>query len=471
MSDAADAALSPDTQSVKSDFLARAGEAALGGDGYYRQVLEALPVAVYMTDAAGRISFYNAAAAALWGCRPELGKSEWCGSLKLFWPDGTPLPHDQCPMALALKRKEPVRGIEAVAERPDGSRVPFLPIPTPLFGAAGELVGAVNMLIDLTDRKRAERDERRLIAIVESSNDAIISKDLNGIINSWNPAAERLFGYAAEETIGRSIMMLIPAGRTDEEQEILARIRRGERIDHYETVRRRKDGGLVEISITVSPIKNAKGRIIGASKIARDITERRRADERQQLLLAELKHRIKNTLTTVQAVARQTLRSAAPDEHKAFSGRIQTLAKAQDLLTGENWDRALLREVVAQAVSAFEQEIRSRFLLAGPDDVWLDANRSSRLTMALHELATNAVKYGALSNGRGQVRVTWELLQDAVSRRVSLCWEESGGPPVIPPQRKGFGTMLIERILEGEPGETSLEFRPEGVVCCLELAV
>src|SRR5215475_6480763 len=166
MSDAADAALSPDTRSPKSDFLARAGEAALGGDGYYRQVLEALPVAVYMTDADGRISFYNAAAAALWGCRPELGKSEWCGSLRLFWPDGTPLPHDQCPMALTLKRKEPVRGIEAVAERPDGSRVPFRRIPTPLFGAAGELVGAVNMLIDLTDRKRAERDERRLIAIV-----------------------------------------------------------------------------------------------------------------------------------------------------------------------------------------------------------------------------------------------------------------------------------------------------------------
>jgi PAS domain S-box-containing protein len=129
----------------------------------FRQLLNALRAAVYTTDAAGRISFYNEAAAELWGCRPELGRSEWCGSWRLSWPDGTPLPHHECPMALALKEDRCIRGMEAVAERPDGTRVPFIPYPTPLHDASGKLVGAVNMLVDITDRKRAEEQQALLI--------------------------------------------------------------------------------------------------------------------------------------------------------------------------------------------------------------------------------------------------------------------------------------------------------------------
>jgi PAS domain S-box-containing protein len=122
----------------------------------FRELLEALPAAVYTTDAAGRITFYNQAAVELWGCRPELGKSTWCGSWRLYWPDGTPMRHDECPMAVALKENRAVRGAEAVAERPDGTRVPFIPYPTPLRDASGNLIGAVNMLVDITDRKQAE---------------------------------------------------------------------------------------------------------------------------------------------------------------------------------------------------------------------------------------------------------------------------------------------------------------------------
>ena len=129
----------------------------------FRELLDALPAAIYTTDAAGRLTYYNDAAAELWGQRPPLGTSEWCGSWKLFWPDGTPMRHDECPMAVALKEDRPVRGMEAAAERPDGTRVPFMPYPTPLHDEAGRLVGAVNMLMDITERKRAEEQQALLV--------------------------------------------------------------------------------------------------------------------------------------------------------------------------------------------------------------------------------------------------------------------------------------------------------------------
>ena len=133
-------------------------------------------------------------------------------------------------MALALKQKRPIRGMEAIAERPDGTRIPFIPYPTPLIDAAGELIGGVNMLVDITNHKRAEEIRQRFAAIIESSDDAILSKNLDGIIASWNPGAERLFGYKAEEIVGKSVTLLIPAERHNEEPEIIARVRRGERL-------------------------------------------------------------------------------------------------------------------------------------------------------------------------------------------------------------------------------------------------
>ncbi len=210
----------------------------------WHEMLQALPVAVYMTDAAGRITFYNEEAADLWGMRPEIGKSEFCGSWKLYWPDGTPLPHDECPMAQALKDKRPNRGMEAVAERPDGTRVQFMPFPTPLLDESGVLIGGLNTLVDVSELRRGEEKGLRLASIVDSSHDAIVTKDLNGIITSWNDSAEQLFGYTAEEVIGRPITILIPADRSDEEPAIIGRIVRGERVDHFETIRRRKDGSL-----------------------------------------------------------------------------------------------------------------------------------------------------------------------------------------------------------------------------------
>ncbi len=185
-------------------------------------------------------------------------------------------------MAVALKGGEIGEGIECLAERPDGTRFWFTPYPAVLRDAQGRITHGINVLVDITSRKLAQNKEAQaallLSAIVDSSDDAIISKDLNGTITSWNKSAERLFGYTAEEIVGRSVTLLIPPDRQQEEPRIIARLKAGERVDHFETLRRRKDGSLLDISLTISPVRDAKGNIIGASKIARDITERRRAE-------------------------------------------------------------------------------------------------------------------------------------------------------------------------------------------------
>ncbi|MGF6231112.1 PAS domain S-box-containing protein [Inquilinus ginsengisoli] len=437
------------------------------GEHAAREILQALPGAIYTTDADGRITFYNEAAAELWGCRPELGKSEFCGSWKLYWPDGTPLPHDQCPMAQALKQGKPIRGMEAVAERPDGTRVPFIPYPTPLFDAEGRLTGAVNMLVDISDRHRAEqlalaeagaraRGEQaaqRLAAIVESSEDAIVAKDLNGIITDWNRGAERLFGHSAREVVGQPITIVIPPDRLDEEPEILARIRRGERVEHFETVRRRKDGSLVEISLTISPIRSRAGEIVGASKIARDITERKRAEDRQTLLLREMSHRVKNLFALAGAVITLSARTARTPEELAeqVRNRLGTLARAHDLtLPDLRREQAVtpttLATLLRTIVSPFEDSNDGRVTIAGPE-VTIGGHAVTSLALLLHELATNAAKYGALSAATGRIAVVWTIEEGVLS----LSWTERDGPPADGTANgDGFGTWLVDGTVKGQ---------------------
>jgi len=430
-------------------------------------MLAALPVAVYTTDAAGWITSYNDAAAAFWGRSPVLGEERWCGAWKLFWPDGRTMAPEETPLALALRQGEPVRDMEAILERPDGSRAVFRPHAAPMYDDKGAVAGAITMLVDITDRKKDEETREHFTAIVTSSDDAIISKDLNGIIKSWNKGAERVFGYSQEEAIGRSITMLIPADRLNEEPGIIERIRRGERIEHYETVRRRKDGSLINLSLTVSPVKNGRGEIVGASKIARDISERKRAEESRDLLLHEIKHRVKNTLGTVQAIASQTFRSGPVEEREAFAARLRALAGAHDLLIRQDFDSVQIGDLMARAVAPFRENRADRIEMAG-DDVVVNANQALLLAMAVHELATNAVKYGALSNGAGMVHLHWALQEDG-GRRLVLNWRESGGPAVTQPSRKGFGSILIERALQQEQGCARMVFAAEGLHTRLEI--
>jgi PAS domain S-box-containing protein len=323
-------------------------------------------------------------------------------------------------------------------------------------------------IVDVTSRKQAEQEARALAAIVESSDDAIASSDLEGTITSWNRSAERLYGYTAEEVIGRSVTILIPADRQDEEDSILERIAAGQHVDHYETIRCHRDGTLIDVSLSVSPIKDANGGVIAAAKIARDITERKRAIERQKLLLHEIKHRIKNSLAMVQAIVNQTLPSISQQERDELEGRLHALARAHDLLTLEHWGEASVSDVVEHALTPFQTAHQKRFLIEG-QNATLDTRKAVLLGLALHELATNAVKYGALSNSDGWVRLNWMVEGGTDATRLKLLWRESGGPRVNPPARKGFGSVMIDRAISSEFGTSQWQFEPEGVVWRVEL--
>jgi PAS domain S-box-containing protein len=429
---------------------------------------EAVPVAVYTTDAAGRITFYNRAAAELWGHHPELGSSQWCGSWRLYWPDGRPLPHGECPMAVALKEGREVRGVAAIAERPDGTRVRFLSYPTPLRDASGRLVGALNLLMDVTERHDSELESARLAAIVVSSDDAIISKTLDGRITSWNAGATRIFGYEASEMIGESILRIIPPELHGEEREILARLRRGERIDHYETVRVARDGRRVDVSLTVSPLRDRSGRVVGASKVGRDITDRKRAEKMQRVLTDELAHRVKNTLATVQAIANQSLvRAKSPTDFvSSFAGRIHALAKAHTLLTRSKMQGADVMELVSEQVLIGAPN-DDRISCSGPLLV-LDAQAAVHLALVLHELATNARKHGALSVPQGRLSVTWQMRTNG-GCSLLLSWKESHGPRVSAPSAHGFGRTLIEQTVRARGGEASVDYRTDGLTCEIKL--
>lgn len=307
---------------------------------------------------------------------------------------------------------------------------------------------------------------QRIASIVDSSHDAIVGKNLNGVITTWNPGATRLFGYTAEEIIGKSVSILIPPDREHEERTILDRIGRGERIEHYETIRRRKDGSLVEISLTVSPIRNAEGRVIGASKIARDISERKQKEDRIALLAGEVDHRSKNLLTLVQATV-HLAQGETPDALRAsIKGRVSALANAHALLALSRWVGADIRNLINGELLPYCSVDQTRAEIVGPN-LLLKPKAAQSLALCLHELTTNAVKYGALSENAGRIRIEWSL---AAEGRLVILWTEIGGPSVERPSRRGFGTRLVEQIVQGElKGKVRFDWHADGLVCELTL--
>jgi PAS domain S-box-containing protein len=298
-------------------------------------------------------------------------------------------------------------------------------------------------------------------SIVEDSDDAIISKNLDGIITSWNKAAERVYGYSAREAVGQPITLVIPYDRQNEEREILTRIRRGERIDHFETIRQRKDGSLVDVSLTVSPIKDANGIVVGASKIARDITQRKRNLEQIGVLAREAEHRTKNILSNVQAIINLSQSDTSESLKEVISGRIQAMANVHSLFVEARWIGAEISAIAKQELAPYLDVQDARVRIEGLPTM-LEPSTAQAIAVVLHELATNASKYGALSNAKGQIRLTWSRTEGG---QLALRWTEMEGPGVSAPERKGFGSRLIEGTISALGGKVLFDWRSEGLVC------
>jgi PAS domain S-box-containing protein len=661
-----------------------AAEAVGQSERRLREMIDLLPAAIYTTDAQGCLTHFNPAAVEFSGRVPVLGSDHWCVTWRLYYPDGTPMPHDKCPMAVALKEGRAVRGTEAVAERPDGTRIWFEPYPTPVFNADGELVGGINMLVDITARKLAEealrdREKRlsvelsavtrmhqvstrllqgvdfatllcdildaaieittadmgniqlldggalkivaqrgfeapfldffngvhegqaacgtamlsgervivedvanspifagsaalevmmtanaravqstplisrsgrmlgmfsmhyhvprrpnehelrlldilarqaadliegkqaegakaRLAAIVESSDDAIVSKDLDGVITSWNRGAERLFGYTAQEAIGQPVTILIPPDRFDEEPHILERVRRGERLEHYETTRRHKDGMLLQISLTVSPIIDGEGRIVGASKIARDISAHvaarraveesrevlREADRRKDEFLGMLSHELRSPLNVVLGWVRM-LRSGTLDEATARralevidrsvhhqSRLITDLLDISRIVSGKltlQQSAVDLSPIVASVVEAMRPSANAKALaltLHPADGAVPVHGDAERLRQVVANLLSNAVKFTP-SGGQVTVRVA------RASGRVRMAVSDTGKgitqdflPYIFDRFRQadstgtraeaglGLGLAIVRHIVELHGGSVSAESAGQG---------
>jgi len=312
----------------------------------------------------------------------------------------------------------------------------------------------------------AEPDPRDwLVAIINGSDDAIISKDLNGIIRTWNPSATRLFGYGPEEVVGKPITIVIPEDRLNEEPAILAEIRRGNRVDHFETLRRRKDGSLIDLSLTISPIRNSKGAIVGASKIARDITERRLAQEKQRLLYGEMQHRVKNLFALTAGIVGLSARSGvdAPTLAASIHERLVALARAHDL-TMPDWQgdafigqsttlQALVRAILQPYAGHHVIDIRG-------DDQQVGSRALTHVALLLHELATNAAKYGCLAVAAGSLDLDVRIIDgDAI-----LIWTEQSGSAAAPPENLGFGARLEKAIQISLQAKIERDWRPKGLL-------
>ena len=335
-------------------------------------------------------------------------------------------------------------------------------------GAAGRrATRSIGLVVDITDRKHGEEANALLASTVQSSNDAIFSIDCNKIIRTWNGGAERLYGFTAAEAIGRPLAIFCPDDLRDEQAGLYAETTAGETV-LVETVRRHKDGRLIPVGISGSPIRSPEGQIVGVAAVHRDMTERRRYEEHLAFTMRELSHRTKNLLAVVQGVAHMIGRRSDDVEEfeTRFRGCIQALAYCHDLLVQHDWQGATVEELLRTQLAPFGGSDEGRVIAHGPD-VYLTPQAMQSLGLILHELATNATKHGALSNPSGTIVIGWS--RDPQNNGIQVVWQESGGPPVVQPTRKGFGRVVFERIGASLDGDIAMDFRPEGLICALTI--
>ena len=323
----------------------------------------------------------------------------------------------------------------------------------------------IGFLRDISERKRAEvalrESEARLEATYNHAFVGIAEVDQEGRFLRVNEQYQLITGFSSDDLRERSIFSITHPDDVFEDRGLFARQWRGE-FDNYTIEKRyvRKDGRIVWVEIAASIVRGSNGARSYAVRIVRDVTEKKETEEHQRLLLTELKHRVKNSLAVVQALAFQTFRMDAVSAGalRTFDNRLSALAKAHDLLVKQNWTSPPMRQVMEVALSAFDL---SRFSISGPD-VLLHPQTAVTFSLALHELATNASKFGSLSVPHGSIDLTWSNSNHAFT----LKWQETGGPAVTPPARRGFGSrLLVEGLARELSGGVELKYAPEGLIC------
>ncbi len=446
------------TKRKAADDALRASEARL------RHALDASGAGVWAWDRDTGLITADEAYRAMYGIAPDATVDMDAWDARLHPDDKEPLKLrvEECLLSGSQWREEfrilhPGRGLRWLAGL---GRV--------VRDAKGRVSGMTGINIDITAQKAAEAavaaSEAHLKAVVEGAIDGIVAIDNEGTVQSLNPAAAKMFGFAPAEVIGCNVRMLMPhfsasdrlphESSGPDEAQAMGITREG--------IGQRKDGSVFPLDLGITEVSREGQRLVIA--VVRDITERKQAEETQRLLIDELNHRVKNTLVTVQAMAEQTLLKARDPSHfvESFRGRLQALSRAHNLLTQRTWTGVDLESLIREQLIVSGSQILN---CAGPK-IQLKPRVAVHLGLALHELGTNARKYGALKVPEGRLSVTWRLADRGADHELELTWVESGGPAVSPPTSQGFGTLLIERGLKHSlGGEARMIFAPTGVIC------
>jgi PAS domain S-box-containing protein len=325
-----------------------------------------------------------------------------------------------------------------------------------------------NFRLMAAQRKLQSRNAQ-LAAIVTSSCDAIVSVGLDLTVLTWNPGAAALFGYSEDEAKGRTLdELIVPSEYRESLPEHYRAIVSERKAIVVEALRRRKDGGLIPVEINAAPIQDEDDRTVAISVVFRDIGQSKRGEEKFALLMHEVEHRSKNVLATVQAIAKLTKAGSRDEFVELFVERLMALAANHSLLIANQWRGARIAEVVRAQLAHFGERDAGQLTIEGRDCI-LSSNSAQALGMTLHELATNAAKYGALSNDAGRVSLSWRLAGEGADQSFAMSWMETGGPPVVPPARSGFGSLVIGRMIEAATrGKVKLEYAPTGFIWRIE---
>ena len=439
---------------------------------HWNSILEALPIGVYVSGPNGEVLHFNRHAESLIG--RVLTYDSRGAPLHVYWPDGRPLEGEDSPVGRVLRSGVALRDVEVVIERPDGTRIDVLASIEPLRDPDGSLLGVVTCFQDVTElkrtRTRADRLDTWIRRVVELSPVAMYVTDVEGRVLSFNPAAAQLWGRApavGEDRWCGSHRLYHPDGREMplDTCPMAMALKSGESVHGLEAVYERPDGHRGAFLAYPTLLHDGAGALMGAVNMLVDISERKEAEEQQKVLVDELNHRVKNTLASVHSLAAHSLRGEVePDRmRERFEARLVALSNAHNQLADRRWQDADLRALTEEVLAPYRAD--HRISLDG-EAVMVSAKLAVGLSMVLHELATNAVKYGALSVTPGSLTVSWRR---SGANRLILEWREAGGPPVRPPARRGFGTRFIGGAIGGElGGQVEHEFARDGVRCRIE---